>query len=83
MASLRCHNDSDCNKTHIIRNFHLYIKQLWKPFFHIFTHCDVVNAQTSEAPQKIQSSHLKLLLKGHYLVLTLNYFGLLSQACII
>ena len=24
-----CHDDSDCNKTHIIRNFHLYIIQLW------------------------------------------------------
>ena len=30
------HDDSDCNKTQIIRNFHLYIKQLWKPFFDIF-----------------------------------------------
>ena len=29
MASLRCHGDSDCNKTQIIRNFHLYIIQLW------------------------------------------------------
>ena len=28
-ASLRCHGDPDCNKTHIIRNFHLYIIQLW------------------------------------------------------
>ena len=42
MASLRCHGDSDCNKTQIRRNFHLYIKQLWKPFFDIFTHGDVV-----------------------------------------
>ena len=24
MASLRCHGNSDCNKTQIIRNFHLY-----------------------------------------------------------
>ena len=48
MASLRCHGDSDCNKTQIIRNFHLYIIQLWKPFFHIFTHGDVVNTQTWE-----------------------------------
>ena len=24
MASLRCHGDSDCNKTQIIRNYHFY-----------------------------------------------------------
>ena len=60
MASLRCHCDSDCNKTQIIGNFHLYIIQLWKLFFHIFTNGDVINAQTWEvSPQKIQSSHLK------------------------
>ena len=29
MASLRCHGDSDCNKTQIMRIFHLYIIQLW------------------------------------------------------
>ena len=29
MASLCCHGDSDCNKTQIVRNFHLYIIQLW------------------------------------------------------
>ena len=29
MASLRCHGDSDCDITQIIRNFHLYIIQLW------------------------------------------------------
>ena len=53
MASLRCHGDSDCNKTQIIRNFHLYVIQLWKPFFHIFTLGDVINAQTREvSPQK-------------------------------
>ena len=28
MALLRCHGDSDYNKTQIIRNFHLYIIQL-------------------------------------------------------
>ena len=44
MASLRCHSDSDCNKTQIKRIFHLYIIQLWKPFIHIFTHGDVINA---------------------------------------
>ena len=59
MASLRCHGDSDCNKTQIIRIFHLYMIQLWKPFFHIFTHGDVINAQTWEvSPKKPQSSHL-------------------------
>ena len=65
MGSLRCHGDSDCNKTQIVRNFHLYVIQLWKPFFHIFTHGDVINAQTWEVspPQKIQSSHLKHCLK--------------------
>ena len=63
MASLRCHGDSDCNKTHIIRNFHLYIKQLWKPFFHIFTHCDVVDAQTWEVspPKKCNRAVLSWL----------------------
>ena len=60
MVSLRCHGDSDRKKTHIVRNFRLYIIQLWKPFFHIFTHGDVINAQTWKvSPQKIQSSHLK------------------------
>ena len=60
MVSLRCHGDSDRKKTHIVRNFRLYIIQLWKPFFHIFTHGDVINAQTWKASsQKIQSSHLK------------------------
>ena len=48
MASLRCHGDFDCNKTQIIRNFHLHIIQLWYHFSHIFTHADVVNAQTWE-----------------------------------
>ena len=62
MASLRCHGNSDCNKTQIKRNFHLYVIQLWKPFFHIFIHGDLINAQTWEvSPQKIQSSHLKSL----------------------
>ena len=53
MASLSCHDDSDCYKTQIIRTFHLYIIQLWSPFSHIFTHADVVNAQNWEvSPQK-------------------------------
>ena len=29
MALLRCHGDSDCNRTQIRRNFLLYIIQLW------------------------------------------------------
>ena len=48
MASLRCHGDSDCNITQIIRNFHLHIIQLWYPFSHIVSHADVVNAQPWE-----------------------------------
>ena len=60
MASLRCHGDSDCNKTQIIRNFHLYIIQLWKPFFHIFTHGDVINAQTWEVSPPKKSSRATL-----------------------
>ena len=61
MASLRCHGDSDCNKTQIIRNFHLYIIQLWKPFFHIFTHGDVVNTQTWEVSPPKKSSLATLI----------------------
>ena len=34
-ASLRCHGDSDCNKTQIVKNFHLYIIQLGELFTHI------------------------------------------------
>ena len=41
MPSLRCHDDSDCNKTQIMRNFHFYIIQLRQPFSHIFTRADV------------------------------------------
>ena len=33
-ASLRCHGDSDCNKTQIVKNFHLYIIQ-WGNFLPI------------------------------------------------
>ena len=61
MASLRCHDDYDYNKTQIMRNFHPYIIQLWKPFFHIFFHGDVIIAQAWEvSAQKIQSSHFNL-----------------------
>ena len=53
MALLRCHGDSDCNKTQIIRNFRLYKLQLWSSVSHIFTYGDVVNVQTWEvSPQK-------------------------------
>ena len=48
MASLRCRGDSDCNETQIIRNFHLYIIQLWQPFCYIFNYGDVVNVKTWE-----------------------------------
>ena len=48
MALLCYHGDFDCNKTQIIRNFHLHIIQLWYRFSHIFVHADVVNAQTWE-----------------------------------
>ena len=61
MASLCCHGDSDGNKTQIIRNFHLYIIQFWKPFFHIFTHGDVVNAQIWDASPPKKSSRATLI----------------------
>ena len=61
MASLRCHGDSDCNKTQIIRIFYLYIIQMWKPFIHIFTHGDVVNAQTREVSPQKKSSRATLI----------------------
>ena len=49
MASLGCHGDFDCNKTRIIRNFHLHKKYSYGTVFsHIFIHADVVNAQTWE-----------------------------------
>ena len=62
MVPLRCYGDSDCNKNQIIRNFHLYIMQLWYPFFHIFTHADKFHAETLEvSPLNIQSSHLNCI----------------------
>ena len=61
MASLRCHGDSDCNKTQIRGIFHLYIIQLWKPFFHIFTHGDVVNAQTWGVSHQKESNRATLI----------------------
>ena len=81
MASLRCHGDSDCNKTQIIRNFHLYIIQLWKPFFHIFTHGDVINAQPWEVSPPKKSSRATLnnvfLILQHSLVF--NIFHTLKR----
>ena len=46
---------------------------MWKPFFHIFIHGDVVNAQTWEvSPQNIQSSHLNIIgIKYFYLSLSI------------
>ena len=65
MASLCCHGDSDCNKTQIIRNFQLYVIQLWKPFFHIVTNGDVMlKLGRYPPPKKIQLSHLKLLISN-------------------
>ena len=64
MASLRCHGDSDYNKTQIIRNFHLYIIQLWKTFSHIPTHADVVDAQTGEVSTPQKSSRATLNWRG-------------------
>ena len=69
MASLRCHGDTDCNKTQIVRNFHLYIIQLWKLFSHIYTHADVANAQTWKV------SHLKNPVEPPYkteVIITVN-----------
>ena len=63
-ASLRCYGDSDCNKTQIIRNFHLYIIQLWELFTHIFTHADVVNAQTWEVSPPKRSGRATLQKKA-------------------
>ena len=77
MASLRCHGDSDCNKTQIKRIFHLYIIQLWKPFFHIFTHGDVINAQTWEvSPPKdsVEPPYAFLLFRSILEELKKNYF---------
>ena len=48
MASLCYHVDSDCNMTQIIKNFHLIEFSCGNLFSHIFTHADVVNAQTWE-----------------------------------
>ena len=64
MASLRCHGDSDCNKTQIKRNLHLYIIQLRQLFFHIFTHADVVKAQTLGGIPPKKSSRATLRLKN-------------------
>ena len=77
MASLRCHGDSDCNKTQVKRIFHLYIIQLWKSFFHIFTHGDVINAQTWEvSPPKdpVEPPEAFLLFRSILEELKKNYF---------
>ena len=63
MASLRCHGDSDCNKTQIIKNFHLYVIQPCGNFFSISL---LMSTQLRlklgrYRPKKIQSSHLKFI----------------------
>ena len=64
MASLRCHGDSDCNKTGILNK---KISSLYNTvvvtFSHIFIHADVVNAQTFFSPKKssrLTSKNLKI-----------------------
>ena len=46
MALLRCHDDCECNKEIFI----LY-STVVLTFYDIFTHADVVNAQTWEVPR--------------------------------
>ena len=48
IASFRCYANSDVVAALIIRNFHLYLIQLWWQFFTIFVYGDVVYAQTWE-----------------------------------
>ena len=60
MASLRCHSDSDCNKTQIIRNFHIVIQYSCGNLFSI---CLLMPTQLTlkprrYPPKRIQSSHL-------------------------
>ena len=45
MASLRCYDYSDVNKTWITTNFHLHIIRLWYPFSDIFVNADEVNTR--------------------------------------
>ena len=48
IASFHCYDNSDVIATLIITNCHLYLIQLWWPFFQIFVYGDVVYAQTWE-----------------------------------
>ena len=63
-ASLRCHGDSDCNKTQIVKNFHLYIIQLGELFTHILRlsllmpTLLMLKLGRYPPPKKIRSSHL-------------------------
>ena len=62
IASFRCYDNSDVIATLIITNCHLYLIQLWWPFFQIFVYDDVVYAQTWEVlTLKTVSSHLNRL----------------------
>ena len=61
MASLRCHGAFDCNKTQVIRNFHLYIKQLCNFFPISLLMLKKLKLKLGRyPPKKIQSSHLKI-----------------------
>ena len=42
MTSFRCYEDSDINGNLLIINFCLCLVKLWKSFFHIFIHSDIV-----------------------------------------
>ena len=48
MAAYRCYDNSDVIAILIMTNCHLYLIQLWWPFFQIFVYGDVVYAQTWE-----------------------------------
>ena len=59
IASFRCYDNSDVIATLIITNYHLYLIQLWWPFFQIFVYGGVVYAQTWEVlTLKTVSNHL-------------------------
>ena len=61
MASLRCHGDSDCNKTQIIRNFNLHINSRGNLFpISFLTPTYLMLKLGRYPPTKIQSSHFKI-----------------------
>ena len=60
MASLRCHGDSDCNKTQIIRNFNLHINSRGNLFpISFLTPTYLMLKLGRYPPTKILSSHLR------------------------